>query len=94
MKCEPYAKQWHKNLSLPRLRILKAIPSYKRIHQTMMLTSKTDMANSVKPAGIGTFINNAAKTICKTYHKKLKASPGAATIEQYTICDVLFVAHW
>jgi hypothetical protein len=69
MKFETYAKQWHKHVSQPRLRILKAIASYKHIHLTMMLTSETDMANSVEPANIDTFINNAAWAICKTYHK-------------------------
>ncbi len=44
----------------------------------MMLTFEKDMANSVEPADIDTFINNAAWAICKTYHKLLKASPGAA----------------
>jgi hypothetical protein len=79
MKFETYAKQWHKNISQPRLSILKAIASYKRIHQMMMLTSEIDMVNSVEPANIDTFINNAAWAIHKTYHKILKALPGAAT---------------
>jgi hypothetical protein len=83
-----------KNVSQPRLRIPKAIASYKRIHQKMMLTSEIDMANSVEPADIDTFINNAALSIHKTYHKIVKASPGAATPEQDTIFDVPFVAHW
>ncbi len=42
----------------------------------MTRTSETDMANSDEPADIDT--NNAAWAICKTYHKILKASPGAA----------------
>ena len=44
----------------------------------MMHTSEIDMANSDEPADIDTFINNAAWAIRKTYHKILKASPGAA----------------
>ncbi len=40
------------------------------------------MANSVEPADIDTFINNAAWAIHKTYHTMSKASPGAATIKQ------------
>ena len=43
-----------------------------------MHTSEIDMANSDEPADIDTFINNAAWAIRKTYHKILKASPGAA----------------
>ncbi len=61
----------------------------------MMRTSEIDMANSDEPADIDTFINNAAWAIHKTYHKILKASPGAAqTLEHDTIFNVLFVAHW
>ncbi len=44
----------------------------------MMRTSEIDMANSDEPADIDTFINNAAWAICKTYRKRLNASPGAA----------------
>jgi hypothetical protein len=52
-----------------------------RNHQvlgTMMCTSELDMADSVHPADIDTFINNAAWAIRSTYHTVLKASPGAA----------------
>jgi len=52
-----------------------------RIHQVlgmMMRTSEIDMANSVEPADTDTFINDTAWEICSTYHKVLKASPGAA----------------
>jgi hypothetical protein len=52
-----------------------------RIHQvlgTMMCTSELDMADSVEPADIDTFIDNAAWAICSTYHTVLNASPGAA----------------
>jgi hypothetical protein len=51
------------------------------VHQvlgTMMHTSELDMADSVDPADIDTFIDNAAWAICSTYHTVLKASPGAA----------------
>jgi hypothetical protein len=60
----------------------------------MMHTSEIDMANSDEPADIDTFISNAAWAICKTYHKILKASPGAATLNQDTIFGVQFIAHW
>ena len=60
----------------------------------MMHTSETDISNSVEPAVIDTFIDNAAKAILTTYHKILKAPPGAATLEQDTIFDVPFIAHW
>jgi hypothetical protein len=51
------------------------------IHQVlraMMCTSELDMADSVEPADINTFIDNAAWAIRSTYHTVLKASPGAA----------------
>jgi hypothetical protein len=44
----------------------------------MRRTSEINVANSDEPADIDTFTNNAAWTIRKTYHKILKASPGAA----------------
>ena len=95
MKFETYAKQWHTNVRQPRLRILKAIAICDCIHQMMMRTSEIDMANSVEPADIDTFSNNAAWAIPKTYHKIVKALLGAAgTLKQDTICDVLFIAHW
>ena len=55
-----------------------------RVHQvlgTMMRTSELDMADSVHPADIDTFIDNAAWAIHSTYHTVLKASPGAAIFE-------------
>jgi hypothetical protein len=44
----------------------------------MMHTSELDMADSVEPADIDTFIDNAAWAICSTYHIVLTASPDAA----------------
>jgi len=52
-----------------------------RVHQvlgTMMRTAELDMADSVYPADIDTFIDNAVWANCSTYHTVLKASPGAA----------------
>ncbi len=49
-----------------------------RIHQvlgTMMHTSEIDMAESVEPADIDTFIDNAAWAIRSTYHTVLTALP-------------------
>ena len=68
-----------------------------RVHQvlgTMMRTSELDMADSVEPADIGTFIDNAAWTICSTYHTVLKASPGAAIFGRDMLFDIPFVADW
>ena len=52
-----------------------------RVHQvlgTMMRTAELDMADSVYPADIDTFIDNAVWAIRSTYHTVLKASQGAA----------------
>jgi hypothetical protein len=68
-----------------------------RIHQvqgTMMRTSEIDMAKSVEPADIDTFIDNAAWSICSTYHTILKASPGAAIFGRDMLFDVVFIADW
>jgi len=61
----------------------------------MMRTSEIDiMANSVEPADIDTFIDNAAWAIRSTYHIELKASPGAAIFGQDMLFDIPFVADW
>jgi hypothetical protein len=58
----------------------------------MMCTSELDMADSVEPADIDTFIDNAAWAICSTYHTVLKASPSAAIFGRDMLFDILFVA--
>ncbi len=67
------------------------------IHQvleTMIYTSELDMTDSVHPADIDTFIDNAAWAFRSTYHTVLKASPGAAIFGQDMLFDILFVADW
>jgi hypothetical protein len=68
-----------------------------RVHQvlvTMMRTSELDMAELVEPADIDTFINNAARAICSTYHTVLIASPGTAIFGQDMLFDIPFIADW
>jgi hypothetical protein len=60
----------------------------------MMRTSELDMADSVEPADIDTFIDNAAWAIRSTYHTVLKASPGAAIFRRDMLFDIPFVADW
>ncbi len=60
----------------------------------MMRSSEIDMAKSVEPAGIDTFIDNAAWAIRSTYHTVLKASPGAAIFGRDMLFDVPFIADW
>ncbi len=65
------------------------------IHQvlrTMMHTSEIDMAESVEPAEIDTFIDNAAWAICSTYHTVLTASPGAAIFWRDMLFNIPFIA--
>jgi hypothetical protein len=67
------------------------------IHQvlgTMMRTSEIDMAKSVEPADIDTFVDSAAWAICSTYHTVLKASPGAAIFGRDMLFDIPFIADW
>ncbi len=52
------------------------------------------MAESVEPADIDTFIDNAAWAIRSTYHTVLKASPGAAIFGRDMLFDVPFIADW
>ncbi len=60
----------------------------------MMHTSELDMADSVEPADIDTFIDNAAWAICSTYHTVLKTSPGAAIFGRDMLFDIPFIADW
>ncbi len=60
----------------------------------MLCTSELDMANSIEPADIDTFIDNAAWAICSTYYTVLKASPGVAIFGQDMLLDIPFVADW
>jgi hypothetical protein len=60
----------------------------------MMRTSELDMADSVHPADIDTFIDNAAWAIRSTYHTVLKASPGAAIFGRDMLFDIPFIADW
>ncbi len=59
----------------------------------MMRTAELDMADSVYPADIDTFIDSAVWAICSTYHTVLKASPGAAIFGRDMLFDIPFVAH-
>ncbi len=59
-----------------------------------MCTSEIDMAKSVEPADIDTFIDNAAWAIHSTYHTVLKASPGAAIFGCDMLFDIPFIADW
>jgi len=59
-----------------------------------MCTAELDMADSVYPADIDSFIDNAVWAICSTYHTVLKASPGAAIFGRDMLFNIPFVADW
>ncbi len=68
-----------------------------RVHQVlgqMLRTAELDMADSVASDDVDVFLDNAAWAICSTYHKVLKASPGAAIFGQDMLFDIPFVADW
>jgi hypothetical protein len=60
----------------------------------MIPTSELDMAESVDPNDIDTFINYAAWAICSNNHTALNASPGAAIFGDEMLFDIPFVADW
>jgi hypothetical protein len=67
------------------------------VHQVlgqMLRTAELDMADSVTPNDVDVFLDNAAWAICPTYHRVLKASPGAAIFGQDMLFDILFIADW
>ncbi len=59
-----------------------------------MRTAELDMAASVYPADIDTFIDNAVWAIRSTYHTVLKTSPGAAIFGRDMLFDIPFIADW
>ena len=68
-----------------------------RVHQVlgqMLRTAELDMADSVTPDDVDTFLDNAAWAIRSTYHTVLKASPGAAIFGRDMLFDIPFIADW
>ncbi len=43
---------------------------------------------------VDVFLDNAAWAICSTYHRVLKALPGAAIFGQDMLFDIPFVSDW
>ncbi len=60
----------------------------------MLRTAEIDMANSVAPSDIATFLTNAAWAICSIYHMVLKASPGATIFGRDMLFDIPYRADW
>ena len=61
---------------------------------TMLRTAEIDMADSVAPSDIDTFLTNASWAIRSTYHTVLKASPGAAIFGRDMLFDIPYIADW
>ncbi len=61
---------------------------------TMLRTAEIDMADTVAPSDIDTFLTNASWAICSTYHTVLKASPGAAIFGCNMLFDISYIADW
>ncbi len=64
------------------------------VKMTMLCTAEIDMANSVAPSDIATFLTNAAWAIRSTYHAVLKASPGAAIFGRDMLFNIPYKADW
>ena len=60
----------------------------------MLCTAEIDMANTVVPSDIDTFLTDVAWAICSTYHTVLKASPGAAIFGRDMLFDIPYLADW
>ena len=61
----------------------------------LSIAEKVDMANSIAPSNIATFLTNTAWTICSTYHTMvLKASPGTAIFGRDMLFNILYIADW
>ncbi len=68
-----------------------------RIHAVlgnMLRTSELDMSETVKPSYIDVFLSDAAWAVHSTYHKVLKAFPGAAIFGRDMLFDIPFIADW
>jgi hypothetical protein len=60
----------------------------------MLHTAELDMAETVTPDDIDTFLDNAGWAICSTYHTVLKASPGAAIFGCNMLFNIPIIADW
>ena len=60
----------------------------------MLRTAEIDMAESVAPSDIDTFLTNVSWAIHSTYHTVLKASPGTAIFGRNMLFDIPYIADW
>jgi hypothetical protein len=67
------------------------------LHQVlgqMLRTAELDMAETVTPDDVDTFLDNAAWAICSTSHTVLKASPGTGIFGRDMLFNIPFIADW
>jgi hypothetical protein len=75
----------------------QAIGILECLHQVlgqMLGTPELDIAETVTPDDVDTFLDNAAWAIRSTYHTVLKASPGTAIFGCDMLFDIPFIANW
>jgi hypothetical protein len=60
----------------------------------MLHTAELDVTDSVNPNDVDVFLDDAAWSICSTYHTVLKASPGTAIFGHNMLFDILLIANW
>ncbi len=67
------------------------------LHQVlaqMICTAQLNMAKTITPDDVDVFLDNAAWTICSTYHTVLKASPGVAIFGCNMLFNIPLIADW
>ena len=67
------------------------------VYQVIMAilhTAEIDMANTVVPSDIDTFLTDVAQSICSNYQTVRKASPGAAIFCWDTMFNIPYLADW
>ena len=60
----------------------------------MLCTAEIDMANTVVPSDIDTYLTDVAWVICSTYHTVRNASPEAAIYGRDMLFNIPYLADW
>ncbi len=77
--CETYGIQ-HKPTMIKNPQANGILEHLHQVIGQMLRTTELDMAKTVTPDDVDTFLDNVTWAICSTYYTALKASPGAANI--------------
>ena len=65
-----------------------------QVIMTMLNTTESDMAGKVAPSDILDFLLDVTWAVHSTYHKVLKAFPGAAIFGRDILLGIHFMADW